>query len=80
MRIEIHYAYPSSPIGGIHGCYYWRPADRPRLVRGQSLSLTDTILDAFRSNGAGADVVVTFGLPERLDEWYRDMGVRHALD
>ena len=70
--IKIEYAYPSSDIGGRHGCYYF-DADGERHG---FVELNHAIATATTT---GRRVELNFGGPSRADP-YRSCGIVHFAD
>ena len=64
-RIELHYAYPSSPNGGRDGCYYTAGQDERR----HDYATIPAALSDIATRHPGATIEFQFGGPERADEF-----------
>jgi hypothetical protein len=64
-KIELHYAYPSSPNGGRDGCYYTAGQDERRH---DYATIPDALAD-IATRHPGAVIEFQFGGPERVDEF-----------
>ena len=71
--IEIKYAYPSSDIGGKHGCYY---TDHSKT--GEQVKYNSETVAVRNAVDSGCKVILCYGPPERADK-YRCDGVIHGL-
>ena len=69
-KIELHYAYPSSPNGGRDGCYYTAGQDERR----HDYATIPAALDDIAARHPGAVIVFQFGGPERVDEFRQFAG------
>ena len=70
--VKLHYAYPSSPIGGKNGCFYTQGANGKLAKRIKYETEFDAINDIakrYRNSCKPRDVVVEFqfGGPDRAD-------------
>ena len=70
---EIHYAYPTSEMGGKHGCFYSDNSETGEIIKYDSehVAITQTL--------EHGKTILCYGNPSRADD-YRDLGVVHALD
>lgn len=79
--IKIHYAYPTSPLGGNDGCYWLEGApaigrhDFSVRLHGEAQAESLAVEAALAHD---KNVLLYYGLPSR-NRW-RTSGVRHALD
>ena len=64
--VKLHYAYPSSPIGGRNGCFYTQGANGKLARRVKYENEFDAINDIAKRY-PGAVVEFHFGGPERAD-------------
>ncbi len=64
--IKLHYAYPSSPIGGRNGCFYTQGANGKLARRVKYENEVDAINDIAKRY-PGTTVEFQFGGPERAD-------------
>lgn len=71
---EIHYAYPTSEIGGKHGCYYTDNSKTGAIVKYDSEYVA--VSNAIET---GDKVIMCYGPAERAND-YRKYGVSHAQD
>ncbi len=71
--VKLHYAYPSSLIGGRNGCFYTQGANGKLARRVKYETEIDAINDIARRY-PGAVVEFQFGCPERADP-FRKFGV-----
>ena len=70
--VKLHYAYPSSQIGGRNGCFYTQGANGKLARRVKYESESDAINDIAKRY-SGAIVEFHFGGPERADP-FRKIG------
>ena len=65
LKIELHYAYPTSTNGGPDGCYYTAGQDERR----HDYATIPAALSDIATRHPGAVIVFQFGGPERVDEF-----------
>ena len=70
--LTVHYAYPTSPIGGKDGCYY--------VQDNNSKTRFDTADKAIlHAVSTGRKVRIDFGTPESFTSWLADNRITHAM-